>query len=325
MFKVKEQIIIAEKSYQYLSFPDIIQSIINPNTYFIVYRAGDNHHPTWSDLVVQKSEDCGKTWKIIEEFHLSLHQDGAVWNCPRFSYIDNTLYIICDAKNSTFENRARFITFFLTTIDEGESWKVKDTPFPGMVPDKLISFKNKIFCANHKIKSENNDLIQLVTWSNNDNLWYNTGIMAHSLIQQFCEASVVNMGDYLISYLRDNSGHCKNIYTVKSDDGINWTSPKKISIYGQRVTALRDGKNVIGAYRDTSREDIDNRYVSVFEHNLKTDKIEVSNIDCEKPINQYHFGYTGISKLKNNSYLLVYYIKKRKRFPYIKLVVIKRS
>jgi len=322
LFKVKEQIVIAEEPWQYLSFPDIIQSVINPNTYFIVYRAGNNHHPTWSDLVVQKSEDNGKTWKIIKEFHLSLLDDKAVWNCPRFSYINNTLYIICDAKNSTYERQARFITFFLTTIDEGESWEIKEAPLPGMVPDKFISFKNKTFCANHKIKSENNDLIQLITWSNNDDLWYNTSIMAHSFSQQFCEASVVNMGDYLISYLRDNTGHCKSIYTVQSNDGINWTPPKEISIQGQRVTALRDGKNVIGAYRNTSREDIDNRYVSVFEHNLKTDKIEISNIDWEIPKNQYHFGYTGMAKLKNNSYLLAYYMKKRKRNPYIKLAFI---
>ena len=101
---------------------------------------------------------------------------------------------------------------------------------------------------------------------------------------------------------------------------MNWSEPKELPIYGQRVTALKDSKNVVlGAYRDTSREDIDKRYVSIFEHNLKTDKIRVDHIDWEYPINQYHFGYSGFIKTGPKSYLLTYYIKQRSINPYVKL------
>jgi len=325
MFKVKKEIIIAQDEEQYISFPDIIQSIIDPDTYFIVYRTGDNHHPTWSKLVIQKSEDKGKTWKIVKEFLITLEESSLVWNCPRLSYMNKKLYIICDAKSGIIEKIAQFKTFFLISEDEGESWEIKETPLPGMVPDKFISFKDKIFCANHKIKNDQNQLIQLISWSRDKETWYDTNVVAHSLTKQFCEASVVNMGDYLISYLRDNSGHCKNIYTVTSKDGINWTIPKRLSIVGQRVTALKDGDNIIGAYRNTSCEDVFKRYISMFEHNLKTGRIKTSDIDWERTKNQYHYGYTGMAKVDENSYLVASYIKQKALNPFIKLYFVERS
>ena len=332
MFKVKKTKIIAEDPDLYISFPDIIQSEVNSNTFFIVYRVGNNHHPTWSDLIVKRSRNNGKTWRTIQEIRLTLEFDQMVWNCPRFSYIGKNLYIICDAKNGTSERQAQFESFFLISKNEGKSWDIKKAPLPGMVPDKFIPFKDKIFCANHKIKSEKNDLIQLISWSRDKKLWYDTNIMAHSLTQQFCEASVVNMGDFLITYLRDNSGHCKPIYTTTSKNGIDWNIPKKLSIYGQRVTALKDRKNiVVGAYRNTARLNIEdnyitpNRSVSVFEHNLKTNKIKVSDIDWEYPSNQYHFGYTGMVKLNDNSYMVVYYIKQDSNNPFIKLAFVEKS
>jgi hypothetical protein len=330
MFKVKKELVIAQNEDNYISFPDIVQSEVNPDTYFLTYRVGDNHHPTFSNLVIQRSKDKGETWEMIKIFSITLESDNMVWNCPRLSYVDKKLHVICDAKNGTVERIAQFKTYFLTSEDEGENWSVFETPFIGMVPDKIIKFKGKLFCANHKIKSELNDLIQLISWSEGDNLWYNTNTMAHSLSKQFCEASVVNMGDYLIGYLRDNGGHNKNVYTVRSKDGMNWGSPEKLPIFGQRVTALRDGDNIIGAYRDTEAKMnlpfiSGKRHVSIFEHNIESNEVEVSHIDWEYPQNQYHFGYTGLAKLDNDSYLLAYYIKQKEDNPFIKLSFIERS
>ena len=314
MFKSKKEIIIAQNEKKYLSFPDIIKSPKADNRFFLVYREGDDHHPTWSKLVLLISEDGGDTWDTKHKFPLTIKKDNYVWNCPRLSYVNNVLYIICDQKNSTFERTSTFKTVFLTSATEGNFFKLKETPLPGMVPDKIIEFKNKLFCANHKIKSPKNDLIQLVSWSRDKGEnWYDTNIVAHDPKKQFCEASVVDMGDYLIAYLRDNSGHMRHIYTTRTEDGINWSKPSRIEIFGQRVTALRDEKQIIGAYRDTNvadRHKEDSRvHISVFEHDAETNKINVSNIDPEYVQNQYHFGYTGMAKKDKNSYLLTYYIK----------------
>ena len=329
MFEVKNIITIDQDEEKYLSFPDIIQSKINSNRFFLIYREGDNHHPVMSKLILKKSEDYGRTWKTIEKFTLNMDSSGYVWNCPRLSYINNTLYIICDAKSGTYERQAHFKTMFITTFNEGKTFKHSDTPFPGMLPDKIIKFKDKYYCANHKIKNTKNELIQLVSWSRDKKLWYDTNIVAHHKNRQYCEASVVNINNnYMIAYLRDNSGHKRNIYTTKSKDGVNWSKPYKLPIYGQRVTALKRKDNslikpfkrdyVVGAYRNT-----DNCKVSIFNHNLKTNRIESCDIDWEHRHNQYNYGYTGMAENKDE-YLVTYYIKQDEANPFIKLAFVSK-
>jgi len=320
MLKLKKIITVDKDSEYYFSFPDIIKSIKNENRFFMVYRSGNGHHPTISKLILKKSEDQGRTWKTQQEFVLTIEDDKYVWNCPRLSYCNDILYIICDAKSSTFERRSHFKTMFLTSTTEGEFFRCSETPLPGMVPDKIIPFQGKYFCANHKIKNTSNELIQLVSWSRDGDLWYDTNIMAHSYQRQYCEASVVNMDDeYLIAYLRDNSSHKRNVYTVISTNGVEWSEPKKLNIFGQRVTALKYDKNrVVGAFRNT-----DSIKVSLFNHDVKKNRIKFINIDEEYKFNQYNYGYTGLAD-NGDEYLLPYYIKNKADNPYIKLAFVKK-
>jgi hypothetical protein len=319
MLKLKKTIIIDKDEEKYLSFPDIVRSPKDPNIFFLVYRSGNGHHPTHSSLILKKSINHGKSWETIQEVELTLEKHGRVWNCPRLSYIGNILYIVCDTKSGTYERIAQFKTVFIVSDDDGKTVRILETPLPGMVPDKIIKFENKYFCANHKIKNEQNELIQLVSWSRDGKVWYDTNVMAHSYHMQFCEASVVNMGDYLIAYLRDNSGHKRNVYTVKSTNGIEWTKPVKLNIFGQRVTALKyTDERVVGAFRNT-----DNVKVSLFNHNVKTNRIKFINIDEEERHNQYNYGYTGLED-NGGEYLLPYYIKKKANNPYIKLAFVKK-
>lgn len=322
MFKVKKTIEIARNSKKYLSFPDIIQNPDNPDNLFLVYREGNEHHPTWSNLVLMESKNGGEKWRKKRTFSMSLKKDYGVWNCPRLSYIDNELVIVCDVKSGTRENLAQWETHIIRK--KGRRFITSITEMPGMVPDKIIKFKNKLFCANHKIKSSKNDLIQLVSWSRDDGeTWYDTNIVAHSLGHQFCEASITNMGDYLIAYLRDNSGHKMNVWFVTSENGIEWSAPARLSIYGQRVTAIKIGEDkVIGTYRDTNTAELT---VGMFEHDIMKAEIKKWDIDWEYGYNQYHFGYTGLVKVGEGSYLVVYYIKQDELNPYIKLAFVNYS
>ena len=320
MLKLNKIITVDQDSESYLSFPDIVKSPKEEKTFFLVYRSGNGHHPTISSLILKKSTNNGRSWKTIQEVELTLEKHGRVWNCPRLSYIGNVLYIVCDSKSGTYERQAQFKTFFLVSTDDGETFKILETPIPGMVPDKIIPFKDKYICANHKIKNKKNELIQLSSWSRDAVVWYDTNIMAHSYNKQFCEASVVNMDNqYLIAYLRDNSGHKRHIYTVRSLDGISWSEPEKHRIFGQRVTALKHSDNeIIGAYRNT-----DTIKVSIFIHNLKKNKMKVISIDEETQKNQYNYGYTGLAD-NGKEYLLPYYIKKDTDNPYINLAFVRK-
>ena len=321
MFVVTKYNIVAQEPKKYLSFPDIIQSKVNYNQFFITYREGNRHHPKWSKLIVLESLDGGDTWEEKHSFSLNLLKHGAVWNCPRLSYINNALSIICDAKNGTIERLSSFNTHRFTSYNNGKDFFHTKTEMPGMVPDKVIQFKNKLICANHKIKSSKNDLVQLVSWSRDDGeTWYDTNILANNKREQFCEASIVKLSkNRLIAYLRDNSDHMRKIWRSTSNDGIYWTKPYPLNIYGQRPTAMKDINNVICAIRNTK-----NCTVSVFSHNIVTDEIENSTIDVEQRINQYHYGYTGMCKIFMNKYFVVYYIKNEEPNPFIKLATIKK-
>ena len=142
MLKVTKYKTIAQDPDKYLSFPDIIKSPRKNNRLFLIYREGDSHHPTWSKLILQISNNNGKTWKVLKEFYTDLEEDGCVWNCPRLSYIDNALVITCDQKSSTHERTAMFKTVQLISRDEGNMFRKVSVAMPGMVPDTIVKFKN---------------------------------------------------------------------------------------------------------------------------------------------------------------------------------------
>lgn len=325
MFTLLNTIVVAKKKNEYCSFPDIIQSKKDPNKLFLVYREGTAHHPEKSTLVLMRSKNKGKTWKETHKFPFSLKKNGIVWNCPRLSYMDNddSLNIICDTKDGTVEREARFRTYLLKSFNDGGIFNLVKTPLIGMVPDKIIPFKDKLFLGNHKIKSIKNDLIQLVNWSKDGEMWYDCNIVANSQDRQYCEGSFINVDDqYLVSYLRDNTWHFKSIYYTKSEDGINWSDPEALgNIMGQRVTAIRDDDIVIGAYRNT-REIC----VSLFYHPIgEENKVERFDIESEYRENLYHFGYTGIIKISKDTFAVAYYIKNDEKSPFIKIAFIKRN
>jgi len=296
----------------------------------MTYREGISHHPTSSSLILLESKDAGETWEEVQRFELNLEDDGKVWNCPRLSYVnsdkksDPLLNIICDAKSGTREAISRFSTYRFTSYD-GENFHRTSLPFTGMVPDKMVKFQDKYFCANHKIKSRDNKLIQLVNWDKKigEDVWYDCNIVANDPKQQYCEASLVNVDDkYLVAYLRDNSGHVRPVYYTKSKDGLKWDKPNRLKgIFGQRVTAIRDDDMIIGAYRNT--EDI---RLSLFYHPVgKERKVKIFDIDQESRYNLYHFGYTGITKTSPNAYIVSYYIKNKAKNPFIKIAFLERS
>lgn len=328
--------IIDKRENIYISFPDVIKSIYHDNKFFMIYRSADNHHPTWSFLHLLVSHDKCKTWEKIKKIHTL--KDEYVWNCPRLYYNSTKqLSIVCDIKNSTNELYADF-NILIITIDNEEIGKFssisyRETQMKGMVPDKVFSFKNKLFCANHLVDRQNRTLTQLINCSRDDGkTWYDCSILARKSKNQFCEASIINYKDkFLIAYLRDNkrtnsgnnssinncSCYARLIYKYKSYDGISWEYMNALPVWGHRITTLLEGDKLIASYRNTKEAKL-----SVLTADIDKDgneyNIEILDADSEKYENLFHFGYTGLVKCDENKYFLVYYIKNDEENPYIK-------
>jgi len=328
MFVIKNYKVIAKSKTKYLSFPDIIGSKQDKNKFFLVYRSGQGHHPTSSYLHFLISEDKGNSWSEKYVFPLSFKKNNQVWNCPRLSYLpDNSLNIFCDTKTSVIERSAEFRIWQLKSYNDGKEFKTRLTEMRGMVPDKIIKFKDKLYCANHT-HDYIGSLTQLINYSTDKGkTWYGCTVLARNKDNAFCEASLVNYNDqYLIAYLRDNMSYAppRNIYKYISSDGINWFPKGKLPIQGHRPTALLEKENwgrkrLILSFRNTKKYGI-----SVLSATLNRQKIEKNieliNIEEEKEENLFHCGYTGMVKTSENKYLLVYYIQGERKLPLIKSV-----
>ena len=315
MFYPKYFQVIAQNDL-YLSFPDIIQDKINKNRLLVVYRSADEHLPTLSTLHVLVSLNNGLNWREIYKKTLTLKKHGKAWNCPRLSYFtDGSLNIICDTKTQVRETISKLNISIIKSRDNGQTWEEPvETEMNGMVPDRVIEFKNKLFCANHQIKNLKNSLVQKINWSeDNGKTWDNSSTIANSILHNFCEASVVNVNNkYLLAYLRDNHIAPKKSWIYKSIDGKKWKKHKKMPLCGHRIVAIPYKDKIIGIYRDTQ-----NVTLSVFMQ--KDNKIiETYDIEKEMPQNKYHFGYAGIVNYYKNLFFITYYIQHDMQRPYIK-------
>jgi len=319
MLNIKKYNIISENKYKYLSFPDIIKSKKYKNRMYLIFRAADGHHPINSTLHLLISEDNGIKWKEVNKFNKNLRINKYVWNCPRLCYIDNSLSIICDLKNHQNERKCNFKTIIIE-IDE-DNYQIINSNFTeinGMVPDKIIKFKNNLYCANHIMDDKHETLTQLMNISKDNGMtWYDCNILARHDNHAFCEASLINYNNkYLVAYLRDNIKN-RNLYKYISSDGINWISKKDIPICGHRATVLYENNRIFMSYRDTKEVGI-GFMTAEFNNKLEEKNIEKIQIEDDFPENLYHCGYTGLAKCNDNLYIIVYYIKKDKNNPFIK-------
>jgi len=335
MFKIYDKNILIE-DFNYRAFPDIM---IHPDTkdLYIIHRVSDYHHPTYSSLVVHKSIDQGSTWQCIFNKDLSMDSDSKVFNCPRLSMYNGKITIITDTKTDRREVDSKFETYFYTINGVGDVIREDKLPFIGMVPDRLVKFEGNYHCANHVIKDKQNSLIQLVNKQDNWGNWFTSNVVANSNIADFCEASLVPVGDTLYAYLRNNANlsgnkedfdyeehlaNMRNACLSTSVDGYNWSCPKLLPFFGHRIVAIHDEENgkIVGTYRDT-----ENCSVSIFTHDPSDidNTFEKAIIEQETTENMYHMGYTGIVKTGTNEYLVVYYTKSDREKPFIKTCKVK--
>lgn len=300
----------------YSSFPDITK--INDD-YLVVYREGNSHHPDKSKLIFLKSKDL-ITWAREEFATASLESDGFVFNCPKFSTIGKTTYLSCDTKTSTKEKDSIWNIFYWTTFD-GNNWaSQKDFKINGMVPDKIISFKNKLLMGYHFIEKDddNSQLVQMMGISHDRKNWRDQITIAVDNAHSFCEGSIVCIEDKkLFCYLRDNKSALLRSYICSSLDGYNWSKPQSLQFMGHRIVAAVKKKEpysglVVGTFRNTL-----NKSISIFLHNLVKDKIQIETIDMESNNSLWDFGYTGWIENNDGSLLVVYYIKRHKSNPEI--------
>ncbi len=128
--------IIVAQNKNYLAFPDV--ALAADGTLVCAYFEGDQHSPTWSNLVLKSSTDGGETWSpptVIGQSNMK--HDGFCWNCPRISVLpDGRLFVVCDWEDNS-KDRA---TWRWYSSDNGNTWsKPKQILSEGLCPDRVVA------------------------------------------------------------------------------------------------------------------------------------------------------------------------------------------
>ena len=124
------------ESTNYVAFPDI--AITRDGALACCYFEGDEHSPTWSQIVVKRSRDFGQNWsdpRVLARSAMS--DDGFCWNCPRLSTLpDGTLILICDYEDRSDERSI----WTWRSKDAGISWSEPALVMRrGLVPDRVTT------------------------------------------------------------------------------------------------------------------------------------------------------------------------------------------
>lgn len=333
-FSVSKPKIIAYDEHIYSSFPDVVR--LPNNKLYCVYRESDSHHPITSKIILLTSTDEGKSWNKEVFQEASLKDNGYVFNCPRINFVDNKLSIICDTKSSQKEGEAQWNMHGWWSLNSGDKWSDRqEMLIYGAVPDHIVAINKKIVMAYHVPENvkriitgagHQSRLVQMVATSlDNGETWRDRATIATSNKHDFCEGSIVNLGDNkLICYMRNNQrSFMKSYVSYSVDAGHIWSKPVAMNIRGHRIVAnikrREPNKDVIiGTFRDTSI-----RSVSMFIHNLKRQKINSLIIDTEINTELFDFGYSGWTELEDGSILVVYYIRKNNAKPAIMSAVVR--
>lgn len=317
---VSDPIRLAYDANLYSSFPDII----NFNSkYYVIYREGDSHHPVNSNLILLKSNDS-VNWTRELFARASIEENGFVFNCPKFSVVESKLVICCDIKSSTSENKSDWKILSWESND-GDNWTLpRDLNIFGMVPDRILKYRNKHVMAFHFIEHEFSErLVQMLAISyDGGKSWRDRTTIAVDDSHNYCEGSIVQYdNNKFICYMRNNrSAISRSYFSVTLDGMQTWSKPKQMQCFGHRfVSGVKKKEPYSGSILGTFRNTV-SRTISMFLHQVLKDKFFVFTIDTESNDSLWDFGYTGWTEADDGSLMVVYYIKRNKVNPEICLV-----
>ncbi|HPS34545.1 MAG TPA: sialidase family protein [Oscillospiraceae bacterium] len=234
----------------YQAFPDAV--LFKDTLYCVFTRTTHHGDRTDSRIMLTKSADRGRSWsepKVLlgESDH---EVKSGFFNCARISVVNGGLAVITD-RIFGLENEDKSENFVLFSKD-GENWsEPKGTGCGGIVPDKLLEYRGKLFLSAHR--KEGGWLRQFLWISENGGkTWGDRITLAAVDGLNLCEASILPLGDDLIAFMRENSflGYdCKK--AVSHDGGKTWGKVTDFPLPGchRPVSGVLKSGNILITHR----------------------------------------------------------------------------
>jgi len=221
-----EKFTISRDDAIYEAFPDVA---LTPSGKLVCVFAECTHHAdrSYTRLMLADSGDRGRTW--TPKRPLTAGTDGMpYWNCARITQLrDGRLVILADLVNKIHESRGENFLFF--SSDEGATWSDPvETPGRGIVPDKLLELASGRWILSCHDKDPENGFLAQRLWYSDDHgtTWSDPVMVAAKEGLHLCEVSILEIGESLVAFLRENSSQGWDAYkTISNDRGETWGEP----------------------------------------------------------------------------------------------------
>lgn len=295
---------IAENG-NYLAFPDI--AITARGVLVCCYFEGDQHSPTWSQIVVQRSTDLGQNWSApLALARSAMPSDGFCWNCPRISTLpDGSLILICDYEDRSNE---RSLWAWRST-DAGASWSEPRLLMRrGLVPDRVVTSPSGRLLLTVPCQGDG-----LLLFASPDGMsWTEVAPMRPTAKLKSAESSLVVLDESrMVCYTRGGD-RAPGLKSVSLDGGKTWDDKCMTCFAGHRPCGgmLRSGKVLVTfrlvnvgtcAYLETRESAMDREY--------KTQRGTILQIENAQHNYLWDYGYSGWVQLPDDRIFCVYYTK----------------
>jgi hypothetical protein len=296
---------IAE-SGNYLAFPDV--AITKQGVLVCCYLEGDQHSPTWSQIVVKRSTDLGLTWSDPQVVARSARSDGGFcWNCPRLSVLpDGTLVLLCDYEDNS---RERAIWAWRSP-DEGRSWSEPRLLMKrGLVPDRVVATPSGRLLLAVPCQEEG----LLLFSSSNGVAWREVAPIRPMVEPRSAESSLVVLDEArMVCYTRGGDS-APGWKSISLDGGHTWDDCAMTCFAGHRPCGgvLRSGNVLVTfrlvnvgtcAYIESPASAVDPEY--------KTQHGSIFLVESARSNYFWDYGYSGWAQLPDDRILCVYHTKR---------------
>ena len=244
-----EKITISRDDSIYEAFPDVV---LTSSGRLICVFAECTHHRdrSYTRLVLTDSVDRGRTWSPKRPLTEATH-GMPYWNCARIMQLkDDRIAALADRINEAHESRGENYLFF--SSDDGATWSEPvRTPAAGIVPDKLVELKSGRWLLSCHDRYDGGRFLEQRLWYSDDlgSTWNGPVVVGRKDGLNLCEVSIVEVGDTLVAFHRENSGQGWDCYkTLSTDRGESWGDPIRFPLPAcHRPVAglLRDGRILI--------------------------------------------------------------------------------
>ena len=311
-----------DKIYQ--AWPDLV--LLGSGKLLCVFSECTHHgNRSYTRIMLCESFDRGITWSPKQPLTEGTAGLGYYYNNARITQLDDGIvYVTVDRIFGASEDQAESRIIIYRSRDDGKHWDEGiETPARGIVPDKLRQLRSgRRLLSCHHTDPRSGKLVQRLWYSDDRGSHWNGPVaVADDPNLNLCEASLLEVGNTLVAFLRENSFAGLPCYkTFSTDNGLSWSTPIPFPLPGcHRPSAgfLLDGRVMItyrfmqggrpawGAFQNLFAGIADLESVLARSYNDALTRIIALDHDCSP---QSDTGYSGWVQFPDGEIYVVNYL-----------------